>query len=163
MWLPQGNATTIQNLGIAAGTAAGTATARTVATTSLLAATRRIGYVSAAAAGNVCGWREGFTQHFLGNVAKLGGFFVVIRFGLATVSADGRWFVGISNSATAAPTNVEPDTVNNSIGIGCGTADTNVQAWGRSTGAITKQNLGASFPGKTANVVYELRIYAPPN
>jgi len=74
-----------------------------------------------------------------------------------------RAFVGMANT-TAAPTDVEPSTITNIIGMGWDAADANVQIMHRGTGAVTKINLGASFPVPTADrtAVYELALFSQP-
>ena len=160
---PPGNATTATVLGAyTAPTASGTATARNVATTNMFTRMRRLGYVSSATAGNLAGPRVAAAQVTVGGVTA-GGFFKVIRFGIsdaATVSG-ARMFVGMSSS-TSAPTNVEPSTLTNAIGVGHGAADTNLKIFRGGSSAQTPIDLGANFPTNTLNTdVYELALFAP--
>jgi hypothetical protein len=165
-WNPIGNANTapIAN-GIAAPSVTGTATQRLVAITNMATAARRLGYVSAATAGSLAGARSGAAQYWRGNAAGLGGFVFICRFVMsdaATVSG-ARAFVGLSASLVA-PTNVEPNTVNNSVGVAQISTSTNLQIVTRDGAAAQTIDLGANFPANTLSAdLYELMLYAPPN
>jgi hypothetical protein len=167
-WNPSGNATTLPGvLGFTAPTAVGTVTARNVATNNLFTRTRRLGYVSSASAGNVTGHYNAATgtQYTIGNGAGLGGFFYIVRFGIsdAATVANAQMFVGMS-SATAAPTNVSPATLTNSIGIGHASADANLKLYYGGSAAQTPIDLGSNFPKNTLSTdMYELILFAPPN
>lgn len=163
-WCPPGNAATVPGvMGYTAQTATGTATARTIAVTNGFTRARRLGYVSAATAGSLGGARVAVAQITLGN-GSTGGFFKVIRFGIsdAVFVAASRMFVGISSSV-AAPTNVEPSTLLNSIGVGTGAADTNLKLFYGGSTAQTPINLGVNFPALSTNAdIYELALFSPP-
>ena len=164
MWMPPGGSTTVPGVfGMAALTATGTATARTVATTNLLSRMTRLGYVSAATAGALAGAREAVAKFTTGAGPGLGGFFARYRFGIsdpATV-AGARMFVGL-DALTAAPTNIDPSTKVNCIGVGqIGTSDNLHIIRGNAT-AKTPIDLGANFPANTNADAYELSLFAPP-
>lgn len=165
-WNPPGNATTAPGiLGYTAHTAIGTATLRNVAVTNFFTRMRRLGYVSVATAGGLGGARVAVAQVTLGDGTSLGGFFKVMRFGIsdASVVATARTFVGVSSS-TSAPTNVEPATLTNAIGMGHGAADTNFKIYYGGSAAQTPIDLGANFPSNTTNTdAYELALFAPPS
>jgi hypothetical protein len=154
-------------LGIATLTATGTATSANIATTNRQTRTQRLEYlVTTASTSAVAGWRYpnlGWTVG--GAAAGEGGFFYVCRWGPATgvATATKRAFVGMTNT-TAAPTNVEPSTITNIVGMGWDAADANIQIMHRGTAAITKVNLGASFPVPTTDrtKAYELVMFSPP-
>lgn len=163
-WNPPGNATTVPGaFGFTAYSAAGTATAANVATTSLFTRMRRLSYVSAATAGSLASFRVALAQIQLGDGNSSGGFFKIIRFGCsdaATVSG-ARQFCGIS-ATTGAPTNVEPNTLLNCIGIGSGASDTTLHLYYGGSAAQTPIDLGANFPANTLTAdVYELAIFSP--
>lgn len=166
LWMPPGNANTVPGvLGFTAPTVTGfTATARNVATTNLFNRMRRLGYVSAATAGSVGHWRNGSGQFTVGSsVSGLGGFTFIVRFGIsdAAAVAGARMFMGVRASAT--PSNVEPSTLTNCIGIGHGAADTNMKLFYGGSAAQTPLDLGANFPANTLSVdVYELALFSPP-
>lgn len=165
LWMPHGNATTAPTAdGLAAPTATGTATARTVATTSLAAAMRRLGYVSAATAASLAGARLASAQFFRGDGVSKGGFHLRLRFvpsDAATV-AGARTFVGFA-AATGAPTNVDPSSQVNIIGIGCDTADSTFSIMHNDgSGTATKIALGANFPANNLSAdAYELELFCP--
>jgi hypothetical protein len=163
VWMPPGNATTVPGVfGLGALTATGTGTARNVATTNRFTRSPRLGFVSAATVGALAGPRLAVAQLTTGDGSGLGGFHVVIVFGFAAVTSDMRAFVGV-RSATGAPTNVEPSTLTNGIGVGRGAANTTLHIYYGGSSAQTPIDLGASFPANTANTdLYELALFAPP-
>jgi hypothetical protein len=166
-WAPQGNSTTLPGFMAAytAPTTVGTTTAANVATTNFFTRMRRVSLVSAATAGSLSSYRIGVTQIQLGDGVGNGGFHKIMRFGCsdaATVSG-ARQFFGISTS-TSAPTNVEPSTLLNSVGIGHGAADTNMMLYYGGSVAQTPINLGSNFPINTLSTdAYELALYSPSN
>lgn len=173
IWSPPGNATTLPGVfGTTAWTAVGTATARTVAVTNLLTRMRRLGYVTAATtAGTVVSIRIPVAQYTTGNGAGLGGFFTSFRFAAADAAAVAgvRFFAGM-RALVAAPTNVEPSSVVNSIGVAQLSTD-NTQlylVYGGST-AQAAIPLGTGFPpyngtvGITTGVPYDLTLWCAPN
>lgn len=164
MWMPPGGSTTVPGIfGMAALTAVGTATARTVATTNLLTRMTRLGYVSAATAGALAGGREAVSKFTTGAGPGLGGFFARYRFGVsdAATVVGARMFIGL-DALTAAPTNIDPSTKINCLGVGqIGTSDNLHIIRGNAT-AKTPIDLGANFPANTNVDAYELSLFAPP-
>ena len=165
-WNPPGNNTTVPGIfGFTAPTITGfTATTRNVATTNQFTRFRRLGYVTVSTAGTVGQWRVPVSQFTIGDGAGVGGFTYIIRFGISDAAnvSDARMFMGFRTSVT--PTNVEPSTLTNCIGVGHGAADTNLKIFYGGSVAQTAIDLGASFP-ITANSVemYELALFASPN
>lgn len=167
LWIPPGNATNTPGvLGFTAFTAGGTATARNVATTNMFTRMRRLGYVSASTTGALAVARVAVSQITLGTTISslpVGGFFKVIRFGCsdAATVAGARQFVGLA--VAGAPTNVEPSTLTNVIGVGHGASDTNLKLYYGGSAAQTPIDLGANFPANTLSVdVYELVLFCAP-
>jgi hypothetical protein len=165
-WLAPGGATTLPlAYGMAAPTTGGTATSRNPATTNLATSLRRLGYVSAAGAGSVCGARNTGPQFFRGNAAGVGGFHAVFKFSVsdAVLVATANMFVGF-NASGAAMADVAPSTLANIVGVGCDNGDTVLQLYAAGAAAQARTSLGANFPVNTVSVdVYELILYAPPN
>lgn len=130
----------------------------------------RVDYlVTTAAVAAVAGWRYATVRWTVGNNNSTdggGGFHFICQWGPATgvATTTNRAFVGMANS-TAVPTDVEPSTIPNIIGMGWDAADTNIQLMHRGAGAVTKIDLGASFPVPTADrsKVYEISLFSPPN
>jgi hypothetical protein len=168
-WNPPGNATTVPGVfGMTAPTAVGTATTRAVAVTNLFTRTRRLGYVANTAVGSLCGHYVPQAQMTTGDGAGLGGFFYSCRFGVSdTANPVGtRMFVGLSSSV-AAPTNVDPATLTNVIGVAqlAGSATQLYIVYGGSA-AQTTIPLGTNFPpytgtGVTLGVAYDFTVYCP--
>lgn len=165
IWLaPGGSVATVPGVfGYPAVTASGTITARIAASTNYYTRSRRVGYVSAATAGSFAGVRVAATTISTGT-GSLGGFMKVCRFGIsdAALVTDARTFVGVSLSVSA-PTNVEPNTLTNVIGVGHGAADTTLSIYYGAGVAQTPISLGANFPSNTVSTdMYELVLYCPP-
>ena len=159
-WNPAGSGTVVTTDGLPAPSNLGTATARNPAATNMFTRTRRIGYASAATAGSLAGARDAAAQFTLGDGAGLGGFRLIIRFGFSALTADARAFIGMRQAG--APTNVEPATLNNCIGIGRGAADTTLSLFSGGSAAQAPIALGANFPANTVNVdLYELELHSP--
>ena len=161
--------TVLTQVGIAIANT-GAASAASWASTNLHTKMSRIDYlVTTATATAVAGWRYNTSRWTVGNNNSTdggGGFHFICRWGPATgvTTATNRAFVGMTN-ITAAPTDVEPSTITNIIGMGWDAADTNVQIMHRGAGAITKIDLGSDFPVPTTDrtKVYELVLFSPPN
>lgn len=164
MWMPPGGSTTVPGVfGMAALTATGTATARTVATTNLLSRMTRLGYVSAATAASLAGAREAVAKYTTGAGPGLGGFFARYRFGVSDAAsvAGARMFIGL-DAITAAPTNIDPSTKVNCIGVAQIATSNNLNiVYGNAT-AKTPIDLGANFPANTNTDAYELNLFSPP-
>lgn len=166
-WLPIGNSVTVDTDGVGDLTATGVATLATVATTNRHTWQKRIDYlVTTAASTAVAGWSYTETMWGRGANAGDGGFFMVCRFGLATgnTTATRRCFVGLRNSV-AAPTDVNPSTQVNCVGVGYDSADTQLQIiYNDASGTASKIALGSSFnrPTTDRTSCYELALYCAP-
>ena len=164
LWMPPGGATTVPGVfGMGTLTALGTATTRAITVVNMLTRMTRLGYVSTATPGNFAGVREAVAKYTLGAGAGLGGFFYRSRFAVSDAAAvsGARMFVGLSNTTTA-PTNVEPNTLLNSIGLVQLSTSSNLQLYcaGSSAGA-NLIDLGSSFPANTLSAdVYELCLFS---
>ena len=167
LFLPPGNSTTAQALGLAVATA-GTATQANFGTSSLHTIMRRIDYlVTTASTSAVAFLRAAQGQWLLGGPsAGLGGFHMIYRWAPATgvTNAQHRAFAGL-RATTTAPTDVNPSTLTSIVGMGYDSADANVQFMHNDgSGTATKIDLGSAFPKPTADrsVVYEIAMFAPP-
>lgn len=148
---------------VATGTATGVYQMATPALRNYLNASRRVKYVSSAAAGSVCGARISGNVMTVGNNDGLGGLFFMVEFGCddAAAISDARQFVGISGNS-AVPTNVEPSTLTGSFGVGHGAADTNLKIFYGGAVPQTPIDLGSDFPANTLGVdLYRLTLYSP--
>jgi hypothetical protein len=156
-FIPTGNGTTVSLLGLN-NTTTGTVTTRNVATTNLLTSSRRIGYVSAGAAGSSAGTRHGALQ-FCGQY----GFFFVCRFGMSSAAtvATQRSFVGLLSSTAVLP-NANPSS-NSTIPMLAFGVDSADSSWfflnGNGT-SIVKQTLTGTFPPRDLSIsLFEARIF----
>jgi len=163
-WAPPGNANTAPGVfGFFPPVITGfTATARIVATTNRMTRMRRLGYVTAATAGAVGQWRAG-GQYTVGGPTGLGGFFYVKRFGISDAAevAGARMFIGMRLSLI--PSNVDPSTLTQCIGVGHDAAHTNLHLFYGGTAAQTPIDLGPDFPITHGSVeAYEIALFSGP-
>jgi len=139
--------------------------ASSIAATNMFTRALRLGYAATAAAGTL-GYLRSTTVNFyaLGSATSpaYGGFYMTTRFGYESNVASKRSFTGMTSSV-ANPTNVEPSTLINCIGVGQGAANTNLFIYYGGSAAQTPIDLGSSFPSNTsATDWYELVLFAPP-
>jgi len=158
-------ATTSQTVIGTTVTNVGTLSTPALASTNLLASTRRTLFTAAATtAGTLISQRASATLMWRGNAAGLGGFMYCERFALVTLVATQRVFVGVSDS-TAAPTNIDPttSTTPGKIGLAVNTNTGNWNLVNNASGtAPTVLALGASFPVNTPDIL-ELTLFGAPN
>jgi hypothetical protein len=162
MLIANGTAPSITNSGFSSFT--GTTTIVTTATTSMFTRAQRFTTSSIATAGTFANYYQTTGGYTLGSATTpaYGGFYFVTRFGIADTVASPRTFIGISSNVST-PTNVEPSTLTNVIGVGQGASDTNLKIYYGGSAAQTPIDLGASFPTGTSNTDwYELTLFAPP-
>lgn len=133
--------------------------------TNMFSRATKMGLTSSATAGSFAQlYQSSPLTYSLGTATTpaLGGFYYTIKFGISDTVANPRTFIGLGG-VTSAPTNVEPSTLLNSIGIGQGSADTNFKIYYGGSAAQTPIDLGANFPSNTNAVDwYEFTLYAPP-
>lgn len=159
------NTTTLSGLGLTI-TGTGTVTAYSVANTNRFTSTPAVEFlVTAAATTAVAGFRYNALFFARGTISGNGGFHLRCRWKTATGQTIGthRAFVGVRGNA-AAPTDVNPSTLTQIVGMGWDSGDANIQIMHNDgVGAATKINLGASFPRPTADRanVYVLELISP--
>jgi hypothetical protein len=165
-WLPAGGSSSAPGvLGMLAFTVLGTATTRASAVTNRLTRAKRLGYVSAATAAALAGVYINSSNAVFSTIGDgtNGGFFYKIRFGTSDPAAvsGARSFIGLRNSV-AAPTNVEPNTLTNSIGVGQQSTGTNLFLLQGGSAAQAAVDLGVNFPAAGLSTdIYELTLFAP--
>lgn len=159
------NANTLTGLGLVL-TATGTATAYNNANTNRFTYTPAVEFlVTTAAATAVAGFRVNALFFARQAVTGVGGFALRIHWktGTGQTVATHRAFVGVRGS-TAAPTDVNPSTLTQIIGMGWDSGDANISIMHNDgTGTATKVDLGSNFPRPTADRanMYVLELYAP--
>ncbi len=169
-WNPSGVATVavpgVDGMGVL--TAIGTASGPAITTTSVATRQRRMKYLGAATAAAFAGIFQPVAQWTTGsgNINDGAGFFFSIRFSTsdAAAVAGARMFVGMS-STVGAPTNVEPNTLLNSIGIAQLSTDT-TQLYLVYGGSVAQAAiaLGTGFPASINNTdAYDFSLFSPPN
>jgi hypothetical protein len=100
-----------------------------------------------------------------GTAANRGGFTAIFVWGpsIGVSNATKRAFAGMRPST--APTDVNPSTLTNIVGMGWDSGDTNVQfIHNDGSGTATKIDLGATFPVPAVDLttIYRLTLFSPP-
>jgi uncharacterized phiE125 gp8 family phage protein len=121
-WSPRPGTTTLDSIGLTA-TITGTATAVSPSSGNLFLSSPRIDFASAGTVGASAGANGSELTLWRGNGSSLGGFYLLIRFGIETFQATSRLFAGLYSSASAIG-NVNPSTLFNIIGVGFDSGDT---------------------------------------
>lgn len=146
-------------------TCVGTVSHPVLTSASYRAQSRRFSIMSAATLGAISSMRIANLECWRGNAAGIGGFMTIARFGLSAISSGNRAFVGLTDTASTAPTNVDPlsSTTPGRIGMAINANTGNWSIVNAITGATpTITPLGNSFPVDTTTM-YELKIGCPPN
>jgi hypothetical protein len=157
------NSASYTNTGFIGFTYSGNAS-QSLATTNMFTRAVRTQLASTSTAGALGYYFQAVAVYTLGSATTpaYGGFYYVHKFGIADTVSAPRTFVGLTSSVSA-PTNVEPSTLTNCIGVGQGASDTNLKIYYGGSAAQTAIDLGANFPtGTSATDWYELTLFAPP-
>ena len=165
---PPGNANTVHQHGMVTS-ATGTATAASVATTTIHTAIRRLEYaVTTASTSAVAGIRQTSLQYHTGSLSDpYGGFMFIARFGPsrgAAANATKRVWAGMT-SLTSAPTDATNPSnwAVNGIGVGADSTDVNLQIMHRNgANVMTKIDTGIPKATSDATTMYELSIFTTP-
>jgi hypothetical protein len=130
----------------------------TRASTNAMTSLSRAQFGTGTTATGASGTQTNLAVAWRGNAANLGGFFFFSRFGIETLAADMRAFVGLSaNNATIA---ADPSTWANTIGLTKDTADSTWQLVQRNASTLTKTATGCTV---TAGQILDFLLFAPPN
>jgi hypothetical protein len=163
--VPAGNNSTVTLSGFSTS-ALGTATAVNWAATDRRTRMTQIEYlVTTAATTAIAGWRNTHAKWTVGAAtAGDGGFFMTCRWGPSTGAAlsTHRGFCGMR---TGNPSDANPSTLANIIGMAWDSGDTNIQFMHNDgSGTATKIDLGSAFPRPSVvrQDVYELTLFSPP-
>jgi hypothetical protein len=144
---------TLQGRGITL-TATGTATAYNVANTNRITAIPAVeALVTTAAANAVAGFRINALPFRLGQIGEAGGLYLraLVRNATGGATATSRGFFGLRGS-NAAPTDVNPSSLVNIIGLGWDSGDANLSIiHNDGAGVASKIPLGPDFPRPTAD------------
>jgi hypothetical protein len=165
LWVPPAGSQPMTTIG-SNGNNTGTTTAATTSATNAYTRSNKVEYlVTTASTTAVAGYRDGGAYFTVGGTAAgIGGFKLIMHGAPATgvATATSRFFMGVMNSI-GVPTDIDPSTIPNLIGIGYDSADANLQLMHRGGGAATKINLGATFPVPTTDrsVFYRLLLNSP--
>jgi len=158
-WFP-GAATAISVLG-GTLTASGTVSHPALAATSLRTRSRRALVTGAASAGTMVFLRP----NGVASCSRETGFFLVWRGGLASLTSDSRFFVGLVDNPSTAPVNVDPlvSITRDRVGIAFNSSTGNFNVV-HSEGAValTAIDLGSSFAVDVTSM-WELIVASAPN
>lgn len=161
-WSPRPGSTTLDMVGLGA-TLTGTATAVSPSAGNLFLSSPRLDLVSAASSGASAGVSGSALTLWRGNAASLGGFYLLMRFGIEWFQTNCRLFAGLYGSASPIG-NANPSTLLNLVGVGFDSGDTTLSLLSNDgSGAATKTSLGAGFPTTGGQDLYELLVSAEPN
>jgi len=157
-----GAASTITVSGMRSVNIVGTGNGGSVAGSNKLVSAMRTNITSAAVAGSVAGAYLSSVNLLSSNGTGLGGFLIDLAFGPKTMPAIAvsRVFAGVTTNV-AAPTNVSPATLTNSIGIGWDAGDSNWKLYYGGSVAQTPIDLGANFP-VGVNVLMHFTLFSSP-
>lgn len=164
-WEPVANSTTVYWLGPLAFTyTGGNLSTATVSAVNTRTRQPRVRQQGALGTNRLVGQYATVPIWTIGTGAGLGGFYYSVKFmvGDNTVVTNSRMFVGLSSS-TKAPTNVEPSTLTNCIGIGKGAADTNLMIIYGGSEAQTPIDLGTNFNINNNTEAYLFELYSDPH
>ena len=162
---PVGSSSTVAQAGLML-VATGTAGSTTVVATNAHQMMRRVYYsVAVAAVTATAGVRNVSGQWFRGaQGSKFGGFDFLCRFGPsigAAANTTRRGFCGFR--AGNVPSDVDPSTIQNILGVGCDTADTTYHIMHKDNlGVVTKVDTGISKSAADFTEVYELEMRCIP-
>lgn len=156
-----GNATTYSTWGGAAATATGTATTANWSNTNFSSSLRRVDHPAGAASGGSCGIRGAAAFHSLGDTPGKGGFFFLSRFIVASTGTTNtmRLFSGFT-TASANPTNLEPASMINCVGLVKNATDANYSFYSAGGSAGVKTDTGILV--RQGDVI-EHRVYCKPS
>lgn len=162
--LPKAGVTGLDQVGMVNLTATGTQTALAPATTNAYTRLRGLEILAAAAATNaVAGYRVPNAQLIRGDSASVGGFYSAQLWGPAQgLVLNNRGYCGLT-AATTAPTDVNPSTLVNAIGMGWDSADNDIMVMHNSgSGTATKVNTGMAVPTSGAINLYLFETWCDP-
>jgi hypothetical protein len=163
-----GNGSTLTAIGALANAATGTAATEGVALTTNYTKFKRMAYHATASATNAVAGFRAASSTTARQYWNEKGYHIIVQWGISvgvTGNTSSRAFCGMIASVSA-PTDVEPSTLTDIIGMGWDGGDTNIQVMHNdSSGTATKIDLGASFPKPTVDAtnMYELALFARPN
>ncbi len=122
-------------------------------------------YVATAASNAVAGVRHSANTVHMGQYGG-GGFEVIARTTLKSTTNIGinkRFFMGLNGNSNAAPTDVNPSSKANILGIGWDATDATIQIFHNDgSGTATKVNTGIDIPDEGEEDVYYVRLYCVP-
>ena len=136
-----------------------------ISSTNIVTRQNNMAFITAAGAGSLAYMYPSPTGKllFIGNGSGVSGFLFGAEFIPNNNISDGRYFYGLTSS-TSAPTNVEPSTLTNCIGVAKLAGSANLQIVYGGSAAQTPIDLGVNFPanGSKANF-YRAEFFSDAN
>ncbi len=160
------NSTTITPTGASlAGGATGTAAAVAWASTDERTRASWVQYPSAATASSSAGYRANTDYMWRGNAAGTGGWYWTGAFNVVTTTANQRLFVGLKDATAVIVATTNPSAQLDIVGFYCDAGQTTIRIGSNdNSGSIINQvDLGANFPCTTANIAYDVALWAGQN
>lgn len=107
-------------------------------------------------------WRANRDQAWVGDGSGHGGFWYHARLALITIGTKMRFAAGMFDIQGDLTTTTDPDQATDSIYFGCNAGAANISICSNdNSGAATCSDLGASFPCRTAQSMYDFWLFAP--
>lgn len=126
--------------------------------------TPMVGCISTTSNDAVTGRRGGVDAVWRGDTAGAGGFVFWHRGAFISATPTTKAGIGLFDATGAAFGVNDPNTLTNTAYYGCSQANANLDICSNDgSGTATCATLGASFPCKTANAMYDFWIWAAPN
>ncbi len=160
------NNTTVTASGVAlAGSSTGTAGVVTWAATDERTRAIWVQYISAGTANQSAGLRANVDNVWRGNADGLGGWYWTGSFAVITTTANQRLFAGLKDATTVISASTNPSAQLDIVGFWCDAGQTTIRIGsndntGSSSNAV---DLGANFPCTTANIGYDVALWAGQN
>lgn len=164
-WLSCFTTTSINHAGGLEVSFVGTVSTPGITTTTFRTSRPRFAITGAAGAGSVAHIRS-TNRHIVwrGNAAGLGGWYLVSVVGVQTAIAGSIYMLGLMEASAFVGATTEASANIDAVFLGWDSGDSNCQIMHNdSAGTCTKIDLGANFPARTANCIYQLFLFAEPN
>jgi hypothetical protein len=159
--VPAINSASLNNVGMPALTATGTAAGQTVANTNFLAMQPRIRYPSATTANAQAGLSTVASMWVYSTTAGLGGGELVCRFGASQIPTGPRLFVGMTSSTWVGSTGEPSALVSSAIDFYKDRTDTNIQFYTNDASGGGSKNADTGI-ALVANGWYEASVWFEP-
>lgn len=109
-------------------------------------------------------FRSAIDQCWRGNATGAGGCFYWTRFFVNSASTKQQIFVGLADTTATFTAGNQPSAQLDTFYVGCDTGGTTLNVCSNdNAGPATCADLGVNFPTQTANALYDVTLFIPPN